>query len=147
MNLFEMAIGDYRKELIASGDYTKNGRDLSRTAGKDATVDDPLKGGQIDEAIYYITGLKSEYASRDIEAARDMIETYENSTNKYIMNVTFQEKDESITEGTITTGHAYSITKVDEDYVYVVNPWNSSVEIPYPREEFCKIQNRLLLQI
>lgn len=145
MNLFEMAIGDYRKELIASGDYTKNGRDLSRTAGKDATVDDPLKGGQIDEAIYYITGLKSEYASRDIEAARDMIETYENSTNKYIMNVTFQEKDESITEGTITTGHAYSITKVDEDYVYVVNPWNSSVEIPYPREEFLQNTKQITL--
>ena len=136
MNLFEMAIGDYRKELIASGDYDKNGRDLSRTAGKEATVDDPLKGGQLDEAIYYITGLKSDYICNDKESAMNMVEQYQTGVNKYIMNVSFNNKDESIKEGTITTFHAYSITKVDDDYVYVVNPWNSSVEIPYPKEDF-----------
>lgn len=136
MNLFEKAIGDYRKELIESGDYTANGRNLSRTAGDKATIDDPLKGGQIDEAIYYITGLTSEYSENDIDAARNMIDTYQNSRGKYTMNCTFQEKDENIKEGTITTGHAYSISKVDDDYVYVVNPWNSSFEIPYPKEDF-----------
>ncbi len=134
MNLIEMAIGDYRRELIASGDYEKNGRDLSKTAGKDATVEDPLKGGQIDEAIYYLTGLKSEFVYNNIDATKDMIETYSQSTNKYIMNCTFNEKDSSI--GSITTAHAYSITGVDEENVYVVNPWDSSVEIAYPKEKF-----------
>lgn len=134
MNLFEMAIGDYRRELIESGDYVKNGRDLSRTAGKDATVNDPLNGGQIDEAIYYITGYTSQFSASKKDVARDMINKIEGSVNKYIMNVSFKEKDESI--GAITTGHAYTVSNVDEENVYVINPWDSSVEIAYPKEKF-----------
>ncbi len=141
MNIIEKAIGDYRSELIASGDYVKNGRDLSRTAGKDATVDDPLKGGQIDEAIYYLTGQKSEFVSRNPEAINDMLETYGDSSNKYIMNCSFKEKDASI--GSITTGHAYSIVGVDEDNVYVVNPWDSSNTITYPKDKFLENSNQV----
>ena len=143
MNLLERAIGDYRKELIASGDYKKNGRDLSRTAGKDATVQDPLKGGQIDEAIYYITGQKSEYVCKDKDAISDMLETYADSSNKYVMNCSFQNKDNSV--GSVTTSHAYSIVGVDEENVYVVNPWDSAVTITYPKEKFLENANQVTL--
>ncbi len=134
MNLLERAIGDYRSELIASGDYKKDGRNLAKTAGKDATVTDPLKGGQIDEAIYYITGKTSKFVCNDEKETKKMIETYDKSSNKYVMNCSFKEKDESV--GSITTSHAYSITNVDEDNVYVVNPWDSSKEIAYPKDKF-----------
>lgn len=139
MNLLERAIGDYRRELLESGDYKRSSRDLDKTTGTDSTVENPLEGGQIDEAIYYITGYKSEFVSSNKNATEDMLDTYSKCDNKYIMNCSFKNKDESIQEGVITTSHAYSITKVDDDYVYVVNPWDSSVEIPYPREEF--VQN------
>lgn len=136
MNLFEMAIGQYRKETIESGDYKKNSRNLDKTAGSDATVNDPLKGGQIDEAIYYITGLKADWVANDTESTTAMLDKLQDSTNKYIMTTTFKNADPSVTEGKIVTGHAYSINKVDDDYVYVVNPWNSSVEIPYPKDKY-----------
>ena len=141
MNLLERAIGDYRRELIESGDYKKNGRDLSKTAGKEATVADPLKGGQIDEAIYYITGQKSEFVYRDKDAISEMLETYGESSNKYVMNCSFQKQDYSV--GSITTAHAYSIVGVDEDNVYVVNPWDSSQKITYPKEEFLANANQV----
>lgn len=141
MNLLERAIGDYRRELIASGDYKKNGRDLSKTAGKDATVEDPLKGGQIDEAIYYITGQKSEFVFRDKDAVSEMLETYGESSNKYVMNCSFIEKDPSV--GSITTAHAYSIVGVDDDNVYVVNPWDSSQKITYPKDKFLANANQV----
>lgn len=143
MNLIEKAIGDYRKELIASGDYTKNSRDLSRTAGNEATVDDPLKGGQIDEAIYYLTGKTSEFVYRKPNKVSDMLETYGKSSNKYVMNCSFIEKDSSI--GSITTSHAYSITGVDEENVYVVNPWDSSETITYPKDKFLANANQVTL--
>lgn len=138
MNLFEKAIGQYRKELIESGDYKKNGRDLEKTAGKNATPEDPLKGGQIDEAIYYITGIKSEYSSAstgDIkEDALAYFDKLNSNGDKYIMNAAFKENDSS-TIG-IITDHAYSINRVDDDYVYVVNPHDSSREIAYEKEKF-----------
>lgn len=136
MNLFEMAIGEYRKETIESGDYGKNSRNLDKTAGSDATAADPLKGGQIDEAIYYITGQKSQWVANNTETTTDMLNTMQSSANKYIMTTTFKNSDPSVTEGKIVTGHAYSINKVDDDYVYVVNPWDSSVEIPYPKDKY-----------
>lgn len=136
MNLFEMAIGEYRKETIESGDYGKNSRNLDKTAGSNATAADPLKGGQIDEAIYYITGQKSQWVANNTETTTDMLNTMQSSANKYIMTTTFKNSDPSVTEGKIVTGHAYSINKVDDDYVYVVNPWDSSVEIPYPKDKY-----------
>ncbi|MCR5260893.1 MAG: hypothetical protein K6C94_03555 [Candidatus Gastranaerophilales bacterium] len=137
MNLFEKAIGDYRQELIASGDYKPNGRDLSRTAGDEATVDDPLKGGQIDEAIYYITGLTPEYvgeANGKPDKVEKMLNTYNKDHDKYVMTVSFQEDDPNITG--IIDHHAYNISNVDDENVYIVNPHDSSKVIAYPKADF-----------
>ena len=143
MNLIEMAIGKYREELIESGDYTPNSRNLDRTAGKNATVDDPLKGGQIDEAIYYLTGVKSDFC-KDKASIEDALDTIKDDTvSKYATTVSFKADDTSVTNGKIVTSHAYSVTRVDEDNVYLVNPWHADEVITYPKKDFLDNAKRL----
>ena len=143
MNLIEMAIGKYREELIASGDYTANSRNLDRTAGGNATVEDPLKGGQLDEAIYYLTGIKPSY-NKDKAGIEDALNTMKNDTEiKYATTVNFLEADPSVTSGKIVTKHAYSLVSVDDDNVYLVNPWHADQVITYPKADFLNNVKRL----
>lgn len=137
MNLIEMAIGEYRLELLISGDYKTSSRDLDKTMGKNATLEDPLKGGQLDAAIYYLTGIQPDFykTTEDIESA---IKTMANNTvDSYAATVSFKEEDTaSVTGGKIVTNHAYSVISVDNDNVYVVNPWHADQVITYPKEDF-----------
>ncbi len=143
MNLIEMAIGKYREELIASGDYKANSRNLDKTAGGNATVEDPLKGGQLDEAIYYLTGVKPNFC-KDKASIEDALNTMKNDTEiKYATTVNFLEADPSVTSGKIVTKHAYSLVSVDDDNVYLVNPWHADQVITYPKADFLNNVKRL----
>ena len=43
----------------------------------------------------------------------------------------------------ISTNHAYTVSKVTKDTVYLVDPYDSSKEIPYPKSEFMKDCGRM----
>ena len=43
----------------------------------------------------------------------------------------------------ISDGHAYSLVNVDDENVYLVNPWDSSEIITYPLEKFNKNVHQL----
>lgn len=36
----------------------------------------------------------------------------------------------------ITTGHSYVVSRADKEYVYLINPWDTSTEIPLNRKTF-----------
>lgn len=137
MNLFEMAIGRYRQELIESGDYTPNGRNLDKTAGNEATPEDPLNGGQIDEAVYYITGVKASFVSLNTKDGnfKDLLEKYGSDKEKYIATVSFQDKDPEVSDSIIPK-HAYCVTDMDEENVYLSNPHRSEAVVTYPKDKF-----------
>lgn len=136
MNLIEMAIGEYRKELLSSGDYIRNDRDLTKTVGANATKIDPLNGGQLDEAIYFLTGVKSDFYTDEENIKKCIKKIAANPNKEYATQVSFLEEEKDVTGGKILTNHAYSVVKADKKNVYVVNPWDSSKVITYPRDKF-----------
>ena len=136
MNLIEMAVGKYREEKLESGDYSRNDRDLTKTIGSKATKTDPLNGGQLDEAIYYLTGVKSNFYTEEKDIKKAIKNIAANPNKEYATQVSFIEEEKDVTGGKIVTNHAYSVVKADKENVYVVNPWDSSKVIKYPRDKF-----------
>ncbi len=39
----------------------------------------------------------------------------------------------------IVSGHGYTVSKIDSEHVYLINPWDSSKEIVMSRKEFCHL--------
>ena len=46
-------------------------------------------------------------------------------------------------EATITTNHAYAISRSDAKYVYLINPWDTSKEIKLDRKTFKEFFNNI----
>lgn len=136
MNLIEMAIGKYREEKLESGDYSRGDRDLTKTVGTNATRKDPLNGGQLDEAIYYLTGIKSDFYTDEKNIKKSIEKIASNPDKEYATQVSFLEEEKGVMGGEILTNHAYSVVGADKKNVYVVNPWDSSKVIKYPRDKF-----------
>lgn len=134
MNILEMAIEKFRREKIVNGTAEVGSRDLAVTIGQNTTETDPLSGGLADEAIYYLTGINSDYGhSKDTqERKKELLDKYlASDKSSMVATISFLDKDESVDKD-IVTGHGYSIAGADDEYVYVVNPWNSSKQIAYP---------------
>lgn len=146
MNLIEMAVADYRLERKTQLDKLKKEdpetfNNLSfedKQFYRKVKENDPLDGGLHHHAMTYLTGLKPDtvvqrgQTDKKLETLDKKLEDAEN----YALMCDFGNKlgDGSL----ITTGHAYSIEKVTEDTVYVVNPWDSSVLIEYKKEDFIR---------
>lgn len=150
MNLIEMAISQYRKENYENDEATVIGLDRAHHKPVGATVEDPLSTGMVDEAIYLLTGTNSEYwiNPRIInydKKAEKLLDKVQNNSEDYAATCSFISDDTSITDGKIVDNHVYSIQSVDDDYVYVVNPWDSSKTISYPRDKFVDNLNELSL--
>ena len=59
--------------------------------------------------------------------------------DNYAATVGFKVASQEVNGQVIKSGgHAFSITKVDKDYVYLANPWSPDTEIKMTREEFSK---------
>lgn len=71
------------------------------------------------------------------------------NSNNITMNVTAHgcEKQDIIlqnadgTSGIITRNHCYSVVRADKKFVYLVNPWDTSVTLKMTREEFKRFFN------
>ena len=46
-------------------------------------------------------------------------------------------------EGMLTSNHAYTVVRSDNKYVYLINPWDTSLEIPVDRETFKEFFNTI----
>lgn len=130
MNLLEMAISDYRKELSQSVSFK----------GLSINAEDPLKGGWNREALKYLTGQEptNTYTS---SSTKKMLEMKQTNPDRYPMTTSFKANDEEFNKlgiGKIVTGHVYSISRVANNTVYLINPWDSSKEIPYSMEAYLK---------
>lgn len=150
MNLIEMAIGKYRKENYENEEATIIGLDRAHHKPLGATEENPLETGMVDEAVYLLTGTNSEYwiNPRIINAdkgAEKLLDKFQDNPEDYAGTCSFKKDDTSITDGRIVDSHVYSIKSVDEENVYIVNPWDSSKTIAYPRDKFVDNLNELSL--
>ncbi len=150
MNLIEMAIGKYRKENYENEEATIIGLDRAHHKPLGATNENPLETGMVDEAVYLLTGTNAEYwiDPRIINAdksAEKLLDKFKDNPEDYAGTCSFKKDDTSITDGKIVDSHVYSIKSIDDENVYIVNPWDSSKTITYPRDKFVDNLNELSL--
>ena len=133
MSLIEMAITDYRMELL------KNNSSPKYASLSLASSQQPIKGGYQFEALKYLTGKLAQVVFKP-EDLMSSLENIKNNNNKYAVTLGFKANDESIGTGKdVVSDHSYSLSRVTEDMVYVINPWDSTKEIACPKDKF--IQN------
>lgn len=134
MKLFELAFAEWRKEQIST-DHSAFKRDYSNGA----TLEDPLKSGRKEEVAKVLLGVTPLYSNKSNKIT-EFLDEKMNNDKRYALVVGFKTEDASYgmsgKDALITTNHQYSVKRVTEDTVYVINPWDSSKEIAYPREEF-----------
>lgn len=146
MNILEMAFARYRKENVQNKEASIYPFDRAHNKSIGTTETDPLNNGMTDEAVYLLTGTKAEYwlDPRIVNLEKkgnNLLSKFQNNPENYAAVCSFKADDESITDGTIVDKHVYTIKSVDDDNVYVVNPWDTSKTITYPRERFMKNVN------
>ncbi len=140
MALFEMAMADCRIEMLEE----KNEEYIKKFNLQKTKITDPLTGGGHKEGIFCLTGVDAESKHKN-EDKQDFINKKLKEPKRYALVCNFQQSDDlfgySVQEPSktkIVKNHTYSISRVTEDTVYVVNPWNSSEELAYPKEKFLK---------
>ena len=146
MNILEMAFARYRKENVQNKEASIYPFDRAHNKSIGTTETDPLNNGMNGEAVYLLTGTKAEYwlDPRIVNLEKkgnNLLSKFQNNPENYAAVCSFKADDESITDGTIVDKHVYTIKSVDDDNVYVVNPWDTSKTITYPREQFMKNVN------
>ncbi len=146
MNLIEMAVADYRLErkkqlekLIKEDPEAFRQLPFEdRQFYNKVKENDPLDSGLHAHAMTYLAGLEPDDVVQrgQTDKKKEVLNKKFESANDYALMCDFgrQVGDGSL----ITTGHAYSIEKVTEDTVYVVNPWDSSVHIEYKKDDFIR---------
>ncbi len=105
-----------------------------------------LKGGNMSEALAYLTGKTAEQLYGDDMAV--LLDEYIENSENYVLcgtiaNGTTVEDVASGDEVYLPGSHAYSIKSADEETVTIVNPWNSGNEIVLSREVFLETFNDL----
>jgi hypothetical protein len=140
MVLIEMAIKDYRLELLSDMDLSGDKQKELMTKMKSnpmyagmtkSTLDNPLDGGNPDTVFKMLTG-------KDVQGCiiKPMIEEQlglkQKHSKNYAMVVDFKQPDGD----DIIIDHAYTISKVTKDMIYIINPHDSSKQIAYPKDKF-----------
>lgn len=116
----ELATEKYRKELIAKKanmPFTDHAIDQS----------DPLKGGTGSEAYKLLTGKDSEIADDN----KKFIENLQQKPNAKASVVTFKADI-----GSMKAQHIFTVVGADNEYVSIVNPWETKKIIKVRKDEF-----------
>ncbi len=122
----EMAVRDHFLAHAKKGEpYDINGNDLAKAL-------ELLSGKKGKEQFYYSTFWQDSITSDQRTELINYLKSIANKGN-IIGNCAFAYNNEW--QG-IYTGHAYTLYKVDNKFVYVVNPWDTSREIKIPIDEF-----------
>ena len=150
MNILEMAFARYRKENVQNKEATIIPFDRAHNKSIGTTEDDPLNNGMTDEAVYLLTGTNSQYwlDPRVVNAeglGNKLLDKFQNNPDDFAMVCSFKGSDDSVPDNQIRNMHVYSIKSVDDENVYVVNPYDTSKTITYPRDKFMANVNDISL--
>jgi len=142
--VIEMAMEKYRP--------TSNETNVSGNAKQSSSLKkkNPLSGGLGDEALFTLTGKRSNTTWNNKVISKEKIPylpnrgmfTDNNKLNK-ILDIKQKYPDRlAMTtgflegKGVMLAGHEYSIEAVTKDYVIVINPWDTSTRIKIKRPDF-----------
>ena len=95
--------------------------------GKDSKVDEWINGKITDEQI-------DNFNNKNHVAC---VSSHKNGVS------TVKAHNTDGSEATVTTNHAYAVSRSDSKYVYLINPWNTSKEIKLDRKTFKEFFNNI----
>ena len=142
----EMAFGDlflkYDNKYGESADNSLNGNDL-KTASKLLTGKDAIEYVEEDSGDSYSYEINSPEFEAYVRSKLDSLVGKKNLVAQCSFVKDFDTDHVINNQGTTTstqiyTGHAYSLKAVDKDYVYVINPWDTSKTEIIARKDFEK---------
>lgn len=137
---FELAIEKHKEQVFKN--HTSRGlEDYKNRLGRDPSTS-ALDGGSSAEVFAILTNKqpyifsaskKTEEDRNNIMAIQAELLQKQAAPDKIALGVSFLNED-----GPMHVKHAYSVEKVDKDYVTVTNPWDSLKEIKIKKADFIK---------
>jgi len=140
---FELALEKHREKLLKDPNFKEGNKNIEQSVGS-GTLEEPLDGGYPSEVFALLTDKKNvlkllnpkTYSKPSKEAdtiINNLMYLKEINPNRNAVAVSFIKK-----EGPVITHHAYSVEKVDKEYVTLSNPHNSLKGIKIKRKDFVK---------
>lgn len=145
MLAIEIATEYYKKMLITNNEALKN-KDANIINGKHSSgnLNDPIAGGFSSDIMFLITGKKSKtyFNSKNgcTNQIKNLINQIKENPDKYAITCNFKEKRNGL-----YIHHAYTLKKVDDNFVTLINPHNSENEENIPINDFYENINSLTL--
>lgn len=145
MLAIELATEYYKKMLISNKEAMKN-KNPNIINGKHTSgnFNDPLAGGFPSDILFLITGKKSTtYFNKNnsnLNYIKILINKIKENPDKYAITCNFKEKRNGL-----YIHHAYTLKKVDNNFVTLINPHNSANEENIPINDFYENINSLTL--
>ena len=137
-------------EMAVKRYLTENSYNINGLIHKIKMEDNNIEGGISNYAYEILLGrggiLNATGYSEKMIFSESFIDEYI-SNGKYLVTVAssnflkgeesdFEVKDENGYSHTLQRFHAYAVTGADDEFVYLVNPWDSSSKLKVPREKF-----------
>lgn len=145
MLAIELATEYYKKMLISNKEAMKN-KNPNIINGKHTSgnFNDPLAGGFPSDILFLITGKKSttyfNENNSNLNYIKILINKIKENPDKYAITCNFKEKRNGL-----YIHHAYTLKKVDDNFVTLINPHNSGNEENIPINDFYENINSLTL--
>lgn len=150
MVIFELAIEKVMNEVQNNNLAFDYG--FFTSSNKSFQKDSSIYGGFVENALYLVTGKRSEKASSE-EAKEELFDKVQNSDSKeYALGAAIKDREKTFIsaktvdgeEVSLSSYHAYAIKEIKDDVATVINPWNSNRELNFSKETFIETFDDLI---
>lgn len=136
MLAIEVAAEYFKKTLISNNEAMKNpGPNVINGKHSSGNFKDPLAGGYASDIMFLITGKRANtfYSVKNgvSQQIKDSIEKKQKNPDLYAMTCNFKKAKNGL-----YIHHAYAIKNVDDKFVTLINPHDSSKEEKVPIKDF-----------
>lgn len=142
MLAIELATEYYKKMLIINKQSTINTAYIINGKHTFGNLNDPLAGGYSSDIMYLITGKEAKTYFNSTNGCTNQIKNLtdkiKENPDKYAATCNFQERKNGL-----YIHHAYTIKKIDENFVTLLNPHNSAKEEKLPIKDFYENVNSI----
>ena len=132
----EIAAEHYKKQLIEKNKANeKMGPNIVNGKNVMGGKDNPLTGGYSSDIIYMLTGKAAKTIYTGSEKLNnkimDEIQKIRKTPNEHVMTCNFRQRKNGL-----LVNHAYAVKSLDDKYVILINPHDTSKEEKIPFDDF-----------
>ena len=126
--VIELAVEHYKKQLLNSGNFNKKISN-NNINGKNVVgdINDPLAGGMAADMMFLVSGkvpkIISNTKENDVQKIKAAVEKMPQNPDSYAATGNFKRKKDGL-----FIDHAYAIKSVNDKYITIVNPHDTSKE-------------------